>query len=102
MGILHLFETTPKIPDLINGIFETVGGVTIFLNCWRLYKDKEVKGVIWQLTIFYTLWGFYNIYYYPHLDQWLSFVGGLFMVIGNALWIAQVIWYLKHPPPKKV
>ncbi len=91
-----------KIPDFINGSFETLGGVTTFLNCWRLYKDKEVKGVVWQLTIFYTAWGLWNMYYYPYLNQWLSFAGGLVIVTGNILWIMQVIWYLKHPPKGKI
>lgn len=89
---------TLKIPDVINGSFEAVGGVVIFLNCWKLYHDKEVKGVVWQLTIFFSAWGLWNLYYYPHLDQWLSFVGGLLMTIGNILWIVEVVWYLKHPP----
>ena|SRR3989338_1534364 len=85
-------------PDLINGLFETVGGFTSFLNCWQLYKDKQVKGVVWQLTIFYTLWGLWNLYYYPHLGQWFSFAGGCIIVMGNLLWIIQVLYYFKHPP----
>ena len=93
-----------KIPDFINGSFEVIGGGVIFLNCWKLYKDKVVKGVVWQLTIFFMAWGLWNLYYYPYLHQWISFVGGLLMVIANTLWIGQVIWYLKHPfkkaPPK--
>jgi len=91
---------TMKIPDFLNGSFEAIGGVIVFLNCWKLYKDKEVKGVVWQLTIFFMAWGLWNLYYYPYLHQWLSFVGGLLMVIANTLWIAQVIWYLKHPPER--
>ena len=89
---------TSKIPDFLNGSFETIGGVIIFLNCWKLYQDKEVKGVVWQLTIFFSAWGLWNLYYYPYLGQQFSFVGGLLMVIANTVWIAQVIWYLKHPP----
>jgi hypothetical protein len=83
------------VPDLINGCFEAVGGCTGFMNCWRLYKDKQVKGVIWQFNLFYITWGCYNLYFYPHLHQIFSFFGGLLICIGNALWVALVIHYRK-------
>lgn len=89
-----------QIPDLINGLFEAVGGITGFLNCWQLYKDKEVKGVVWQLTVFFSAWGLWNLYYYPLLGQWLSFWGGCLIVLSNTVWVCQVIWYLKHPPQR--
>ncbi|HXK36572.1 MAG TPA: hypothetical protein VJ553_03240 [Candidatus Paceibacterota bacterium] len=82
-----------QIPDLINGTFEMLGGVATYMNCWQLHKDKEVKGVIWWLTAFYITWGVWNLYYYPHLDQWLSLYGGLVIVSGNVVWILQVVWY---------
>jgi hypothetical protein len=82
-----------QIPDLVNGLFEMVGGLTTFLNCWKLHKDKEVKGVVWQLTIFYTAWGLWNLYYYPSLGQWLSFLGGCVIVTSNVIWISQVVYY---------
>ena len=85
-----------QVPDLINGTFEAIGGVTTFLNCWQLYKDKEVKGVVWQLNIFYIAWGLWNLYYYPVLNQWLSFAGGCIIVTGNVVWIGQVLWYRRH------
>lgn len=100
MPIFALLATL-KIPDFLNGLFEAVGGAIIFLNCWKLYKDKVVKGVVWQLTIFFTAWGLWNLYYYPYLHQWASFIGGLLMVIANTLWIGQVVWYLKHPPAQQ-
>jgi hypothetical protein len=100
MPIATLYVAALKIPDFVNGVFELIGGLFVFANCVRLYKDKEVKGVVWQLTIFFAAWGFWNLYYYPFLHQWMSFVGGLLMTIGNTLWIVEVIWYLKHPPKK--
>jgi hypothetical protein len=82
-----------QLPDLINGMFEALGGVTTYLNCWQLYKDKEVKGVVWWLNVVYISWGLWNMFYYPHLGQWFSFYGGLVIVSGNCIWIGQVIWY---------
>ncbi len=33
--------------DLINGIFEIVGSYFTWMNAYKLYKDKEIKGVYW-------------------------------------------------------
>ena len=79
--------------DLVNGIFELVGGIIMFFNCRRLYRDKQVRGVMWQISAFYTVWGGWNLYYYPHLHQMLSFAGGILIVIANSIWIAQAIYY---------
>jgi uncharacterized membrane protein YfcA len=84
-------------PDLVNGLFEAAGGFMVFMNCWRLHQDKVVKGVSVLATVVFTAWGFWNLWYYPHLQQWLSFVGGLLIVAGNVVWIAMVAHYRRAP-----
>jgi hypothetical protein len=64
-------------PDVLNGIFELVGSLFILLNVKRVLRDKRVLGFDWRVMLFFTSWGFWNLYYYPHLDQWFSFVGGV-------------------------
>lgn len=83
-------------PDLINGAFEALGGFAILGHCWRLYKDKQVRGASWFATVFFTAWGVWNLYYYPHLDQWLSFTGGLFIVAANTLWVGLMLYYIRQ------
>jgi hypothetical protein len=80
-------------PDTVNGLFELLGGLTTWLNIRALMRDKCVRGVDWRLTFFYTAWGLWNLFYYPSLDQWASFVGGVVIVAGNAAWLALVIKY---------
>ena len=79
--------------DLTNAVFELGGGLLIFLNCLKLYKDKEVKGISIGVVGFFTLWGCWNLYYYPFLNQWLSFAGGLLIVIANTLWVSMALYY---------
>lgn len=79
--------------DFINGCFELCGGFLILLNVISLYRDKEIKGVHWAPTLFFTSWGFWNTLYYSHLDQWLSLTGGLVLVIVNAIWLGQIAYY---------
>ncbi len=84
-----------NIPDFINGLFEATAGFAVLNHCRQVLKDKDVKGVSIASTIFFTSWGFWNLYYYPHLDQWFSFTGGLFIVASNTLWVVLMIYYKK-------
>ena len=82
------------IQDLVNGLFELIGSVLIWINVYKLYQDKIVKGIYWPVTFFWGIWGFWNLYYYPFLEQWLSFVGGLIMAIGNTAWVIMAYYYM--------
>ena len=82
-----------SIPDVINGSYEFIGGVFILLNCYRLYKDKMIRGCSIISTAFFCSWGYWNLYYYPSLNQWWSFIGGILIVTGNTLWVWLAIYY---------
>jgi hypothetical protein len=81
------------IIDWINGAFELLGGVLCWMNARRLMRDKQVRGVHWQVTAFFSAWGFWNLFYYPALHQWISFTGGLVLVLGNTCWVVMAIHY---------
>lgn len=81
------------IADAINGTFEGGGSLLVLLNVYRLWKDKKVMGVSMIPAAFWTLWGYWNLYYYPHLNQWWSFTGGLGVVFGNSAWLALALYY---------
>ncbi len=83
--------------DYVNGAFELLGAAAIFGHVHRVLKDKSVAGVSLHSTMFFASWGLWNLYYYPSLGQWASFAGGVFIVIGNACWIAGMIYYTRHP-----
>jgi hypothetical protein len=85
-----------QIPDLINGGFEILGAPFIFLSIIKLFRDKEVKGINWMHVSFFTAWGFWNLFYYPHLGQWCSFLGGLGIVISNSIWLGMLFYYLRR------
>lgn len=81
--------------DFINGAFELLAGFFVFNHCRVLYRHKLVKGVSLVSTLFFSSWGFWNLYYYPSLAQWWSFAGGLSIVSANCLWIAMMVYYIK-------
>jgi uncharacterized membrane protein YfcA len=82
-----------SIPDAINGTYELCGGFFLLANCFKLLKDKEVKGISIASSAFFTSWGVWNLWYYPHLNQHFSFLGGILIVLANAWWVYLAIYY---------
>jgi hypothetical protein len=72
--------------DLINGLFELGGAIVIWINVYKLYKDREIKGVFWPVWIFFSFWGLWNLYYYPSVGHLISFYAGIVLVCGNICW----------------
>ena len=85
-----------SLPDLINGLFELSGAYFLGLNVIQMYKDKVLKGYNWKATVFFTSWGMWNLFYYPHLGQWLSFAGGCAIVTVNTVWLGQIAYYARR------
>lgn len=79
--------------DIINGIFEFVGSVVLWMNVRQLYRDKKYNGVTTLATGWFMAWGCWNLYYYPSLNQWASFFGGCSIVAANTIWLALMFYY---------
>lgn len=79
---------TINLPDLINGTFEAGGALVNLLNVQAILRDKVVKGINPYVYVWFSSWGIFNLYYYPHLNQWLSFYGGAAIVTVNLSWLA--------------
>ena len=80
-------------PDLINGALEFGGAAVLWLNVIALNRDQSLKGVHWGPTAFFTLWGLWNLYYYPHLDQVFSLAGAFALVTVNIIWLCMLGYY---------
>lgn len=80
-------------PDLFNGLFEFCGGLLLWVNVRAAYQAKVFKGVAIVPTAFFAAWGIWNLYYYPSLNQWFSFAGGVNIVLANIVWVGQMIYY---------
>lgn len=81
------------VPDIINGLFESLGALALWQNCAALERDKSVRGVDWRATAFFSAWGLWNLFFYPHLEQWASFVGGMLIVGVNLYWLMLAYTY---------
>lgn len=79
--------------DAINGTIEAFAGLFALNHCRVLYAHKETRGVSLVSAMFFTLWGFWNLYYYPHLNQPISYYGGLFVVVANIIYVGMMVVY---------
>lgn len=82
-------------PDMINAGFEAGAGFAVLHHCWKLYQHKAARGVSAPAVMFFTLWGLWNIFFYPYLGQFWSFIGGIFVTLANALYVAMLVRYAK-------
>ena len=83
--------------DLINGGMELGGAAALAMNVRRLWRDRRLEGVHWAPTVFFTVWGAWNLLYYPSLGQWCSFAGGCAVMAVNAAWLASLAWMRRRP-----
>lgn len=87
-------EVVASWQDVLNGSLEFMGGLFIILSIRRTLLDRKVRGVSWLATGFFMVWGYWNLYYYPHLDQWWSFAGGVLIVVMNTVWTSLLVWFV--------
>jgi hypothetical protein len=79
--------------DRINGGFELAGGFFTVLHILRVLADKSVAGVSITTVLFFTLWGFWNLYYYKSISQRWSLVASYFITSMNVIWVSLLIYY---------
>lgn len=79
--------------DHINALFELAGAAFVWLNVYTIYQHKYVAGVTFQAAAVFMLWGFWNLFYYPHLGQYWSAIAAIILALGNAAWFVLAIYY---------
>lgn len=83
-----------NIPDIINASFEGLASLFILNHARVLWQTRQADGVSLLSTAFFGVWGFWNVYYYPHLEQMFSFYAGLAIMAANLFWMYS-IWVIR-------
>lgn len=78
----------PMNADLINAYFELFGGLFIWINVLKIAKDRKVRGVHWLPTFAFTIWCFWNVFYYQSLGQYFSTFAAIVPGVGNFFWLS--------------
>lgn len=82
--------------DTVNAVFEGGGALLLVLNIRRLMRDKRLAGVSLVPTVWWNLWGVWNVYYYHALAQTFSFVAGLGVLAANTVWVVLALVYARR------
>lgn len=86
-------KTKNSRTDKINSVFEAAGGLFIVLSILQVWVDKSVAGVsLWHVS-FFTLWGYWNLYYYKAIQQRFSLIASIGVTAANTVWLALLIYY---------
>jgi hypothetical protein len=80
-------------PDQLNAGFEALAALLIWLNVADVWKKKATAGIHWIPLSLFTIWGYWNLFYYPHLGQWWSFAAAGFVAVANSAWLWLVVKY---------
>jgi hypothetical protein len=75
-----------KTLDAVNGFFELGASIVIWINVKRLWRDWEIKGVDWRVSLFFTLWGLFNLILFQQLNMGISTVCAVVLFLGNVTW----------------
>lgn len=87
-----MFE--PETLDAINAFFELGGAAAICLTIRKTYRAKTAKEVSIPHLLFFLLWGGWNAsVYYWGLGQWMSWAGGVAIMIANAVLVYLLALY---------
>jgi len=65
----------------------------VYQNVKAIQEHKSVKGVKIAPTAFFAAWGIWNLYYWFHLGQWISWFSGMGILIINTWWVYLAIYY---------
>ena len=79
--------------DSINSLFELSGGFFVALHIYRLWRDKEAKGVSLVALLFFSTWGCWNLVYYAGIAQPCSLYASIGIVLANMAWVGLILYY---------
>ena len=82
--------------DHVNGMFEFFSGFFILLHCIKMYQEDDVSGVSILAALYFTLWSYWNLHYYPKLKQRWSFIGASFTGFAHTAWFLMIVYYLVY------
>lgn len=73
--------------DIVNAVYEIGGTAATVVNIRTLLRDRIIRGMHWAATTFFFSWGVWNLYYYSHLDQFVSMLAASTLAVSNCVYL---------------
>ena len=90
-----------QTPDLINGAFELLASGFVLNHTRALWVSRQPYGISLLSTVFFMLWGCWNVWYYPAIGQELSFYAGIAVLLANIFWVWSIL-HLRRVHPENL
>lgn len=81
--------------DAVTAFFEVGAACIGWQNVYRVYKDKEVKGLWAPGTVFFLAWALWSLFMYSHFVMWWSLAALLARIGANIAWLS-LVWYYRR------
>ncbi len=81
------------LSDITMGLIQVISAGFLSKSVWMLYQAKIVRGVSAVTVAFWVAWGLWDLYYFPSLNQWWAFSGGVIVTLMNALYVGLIVRY---------
>jgi len=91
VAVLRVIRVIKMTPDILNGLFELGGALAIVPSIKSILDKRQAIGIHWAHQLFFCSWGLWNLFYYPNLEQWFSFIGAVVLVLTNLLYTS-LVW----------
>jgi hypothetical protein len=81
--------------DAVNAVFELGGAMVLTRNVRALWRDRRIAGVTLLPTLWFQLFGAWNLYFYYQIGQRLSSVAGMSVFAVNTAWLLLALWFTR-------
>jgi len=85
-------------PDLINGTLEFVCSIMLWLDVRAVWRARGAAGVSIGARVFFWFWSVWNLWWYPHLGQYISAAGAVAVMLPQTLWLFLLVSFHKRTP----
>ncbi len=79
--------------DIVNALYEAGASIAVLNHCRVLSAQKKVHGMSIASVVFFTSWGFWNMYYYHSLGQTFSWAAGFLVCAANCYYVYLLLKY---------
>ncbi len=87
--------------DITNGFFVIMGSIAIWFDVRQIIIDQGSAGIHPNVMAFFTMWSIWDIYYYIHIDQWVSLISQIPLTLGTLAWFLLMLFYNKKNKPNE-
>lgn len=79
--------------DAINSLVLVGGAVLSVLNVKQVIVDRSVKGLHLLPTLYFIVWGYWNIAFFYNMHSTLSMIGAIILSTVNTVWLGYMLYY---------